>query len=118
MYLSFPPSGNGSCPPLVKEYIELNHALREDMVTYLGLSEVKLYTRLEPGRSEAVIDGIRMLGISGTYIDAPFHADPQGKKISDYSLSQLVSLPVIVIPLARGKNVFSTSDFFWEGCHG
>lgn len=106
-----PPQVTAAEPPPVREYIELNHALHEDMVTYPGLSEVKLYTRLERGRNGAVIDGVRMLGITSTYIDAPFHADPQGKKISDYSLSQLVSLPVIVVPLARGKNVFSASDF-------
>lgn len=111
------PASAGELPP-VKEYIELNHALHEDMVTYPGLSEVKLYTKLERGRNGAIIDGIRMLGISGTYIDAPFHADPQGKKIADYALNQLVNLPVIVIPLARGKNVFTAADFAGKNVAG
>ncbi|MDO6409904.1 cyclase family protein [Pantoea phytobeneficialis] len=97
--------------PPVKEYIELNHPLHENMTTYPGLSEVELYTRLERGKNGAIIDGIKLLGISGTYIDAPFHADPHGKKISDYDLRQLVNLPVVIVRLPPGEKIFFSSAF-------
>ncbi|MGE1563643.1 cyclase family protein [Pantoea septica] len=104
-------TANAVVLPVVKEYVELNHPIRENMKTYPGLSEVKLYTKGGRNPSGSIIDGIKLLGISGTYIDAPFHMSDKGGKIADYPLSKLVNLPVIVVEKAAGRRTYEVADF-------
>ncbi|RSB22310.1 metal-dependent hydrolase [Enterobacter cloacae] len=104
-------AANAVVLPAVKEYVELNHPIREGMETYPGLSEVELYTKGGRNPSGSIIDGIRLLGISGTYIDAPFHMSDKGGKIADYPLSKLVNLPVIVVEKAAGRRTYEVADF-------
>lgn len=96
--------------PVVKEYIDLNHPLESGMQTYPGLSEVETYDKAPRFANGALIDGIKMLGISSTYIDAPYHVDPNGGKIADYKLEQLVNLPIVVISLPAGKSFYAKED--------
>ncbi len=104
-------AANAVVLPAVKEYVELNHPIRENMETYPGLSEVELYTKGGRNPSGSIIDGIKLLGISGTYIDAPFHMSDKGGKIADYPLSKLVNLPVIVVEKAAGRRTYEVADF-------
>lgn len=104
--------------PVPKAYIELNHPLASGMQTYPGLSEVEIYKTAPRYKNGALIDGIKFLGISATYIDAPYHADEQGMKISDYPLEKLVNLPVVVISLAKNSGVFDLSDFSGKDVKG
>jgi arylformamidase len=76
--------------PKVKEYIDLNHELKQDMETYPGLSEVKITNVAPRYKNGALIDKISFLGISGTYIDAPFHVDENGKKYPIIRLKNLL----------------------------
>ena len=97
-------------PPKAKEYVELNHPLESGMETYPGLSEVKVFDKGPRFDNGALIDGITLLGISATYIDAPYHTDEKGKKIADYSLDKLVNLPVVVIEKDDNRRVFEVDD--------
>lgn len=96
---------------VAQEYIDLNHGLEHDLVTYPGLSEVKVFQKGERFSNGALIDGISFLGISGTYIDAPFHVDEKGAKISDYSLEQLANLPIVVVQLPLNAKKFDVAAF-------
>lgn len=104
--------------PVPTAYIELNHPLESGMQTYPGLSDVEIYKTAPRYKNGALIDGIKFLGISATYIDAPYHADEHGMKISDYPLEKLVNLPVIVINLAKESSVFDLSDFVGKEVKG
>ena len=95
----------------VKEYIELNHMIKHGMETYPGLSHVHVYEHAPRFENNALIDAIDLLGISGTYIDSPFHEDPEGAKICDYPLEKLVNLPVVVINKPQGRRAFQIEDF-------
>lgn len=111
-------AANAVVLPAVKEYVELNHPIQENMETYPGLSEVELYTKGGRNPSGSIIDGIKLLGISGTYIDAPFHMSDKGGKIADYPLSKLVNLPVIVVEKAAGRRTYEVADFQGKEVNG
>ncbi|MDC0612659.1 cyclase family protein [Vibrio sp.] len=96
---------------VVKEYIELNHKIEHGMETYPGLSKVEVYEFMPRFGNNALIDGINLFGISGTYIDAPYHEDPNGDKICDYPLEKLVNLPVIVVDKPESRVSFEVEDF-------
>ncbi|ALR15667.1 MULTISPECIES: cyclase family protein [Vibrio] len=96
---------------VVKEFIELNHKLEHGMETYPGLSHVEVYDHFPRFGNNALIDGINLLGISGTYIDAPYHEDPDGDKICDYPLEKLAHLPLIVVNKPDSRVSFEREDF-------
>jgi hypothetical protein len=69
--------------PKVKQYIDLNHVASSGMQTYPGLSLVN-FSDYEPRfTNTALIDQVSMLGITSTYVDAPYHVDPNGATIAD-----------------------------------
>ncbi|HGW5930640.1 cyclase family protein [Klebsiella pneumoniae] len=104
--------------PKPKAYIDLNHPLESGMQTYPGLSDVEIYKTAPRYGNGALIDGIKFLGISATYIDSPYHADEKGMKISDYPLEKLVNLPVIVIKVGKDKKFFDVSDLKDKNVNG
>lgn len=95
----------------VTEFIELNHKIEHGMETYPGLSHVEVYEHLPRFDNRALIDGISLIGISGTYIDSPFHEDPNGNKICDYPLEKLVHLPIVVVNKPASRVYFEIEDF-------
>ncbi|MFS2221713.1 cyclase family protein [Pantoea sp. B65] len=97
--------------PVVKQYVDLNHPLESGMQTYPGLSDVHIYKTAPRYPNGALIDGIKFLGISATYIDAPYHADEHGMKITDYPLEKLVNLPIVVIEKPKDRVTFEVTDF-------
>ncbi|KGA44419.1 Kynurenine formamidase [Yersinia frederiksenii] len=97
--------------PKPQKYVELNHPLETGMQTYPGLSDVEIYKTAPRYPNGALIDGIKFLGISATYIDSPYHADEKGMKISDYPLEKLVNLPIVVVKLPANSHVFDVSSF-------
>lgn len=95
--------------PKPNAYVDLNHPLESGMQTYPGLSDVEIFKTAPRYANGALIDGIKFLGISATYIDSPYHADEKGMKISDYPLQKLVNLPVLVINLPPKSKFFDAS---------
>lgn len=93
------------------QYIDLNHIITKDMVTFPGTSEVDIYAKEPRYANGAYIDSIKMYGITSTYIDAPYHVSENGKKISELSLEDLADLPIIVIPKAKNGKTFEIQDF-------
>jgi len=104
--------------PHVKSYIELNHIASTGMQTYPGLSLVEFFDYAPRFSNDALIDEVTMLGITSTYIDAPYHVDPAGAKIADYSLEKLVNLPVVVITKPDSRLDFEIRDFHGKDVRG
>ena len=98
-------------PTPVKEFIELNHQIQHGMETYPGLSHVDIFEHAPRFENSALIDGMSLFGISGTYIDSPFHEDPNGHKICDYPLEKLVNLPVVVVNKPTERIFYEAIDF-------
>ncbi|WP_215845035.1 cyclase family protein [Candidatus Pantoea bituminis] len=97
--------------PQPERYVELNHALTDGMITYPGESMVKHLNPQPRYPNGSLVDGLAVLGISGTYIDSPHHVDEKLGNISAYPLSSLVNLPITVVTLRKNARVFEIEDF-------
>lgn len=106
------------------KFVELNHYIRQGLVSYPGMPGVEIdayLTREEcgatyGGNSAALIDQIKMVNISGTYIDAPYHRFEDGYKIGDIPLEKLFNLDTFVIHMSEERHYFDVEDLeFLEG---
>jgi arylformamidase len=85
--------------------IDLSHVIEAGMITHPGLpgpivcdflSRADSRSRYAEG-VEFHIGRIDMVANTGTYIDSPFHRYPDGKDISELSLSSLVDMECVVV---------------------
>jgi kynurenine formamidase len=97
--------------PVPEKYVELNHALTDGMITFPGTSMVKYLHPENRYPNGSLVDGLAVLGISGTYIDSPHHVDEKLGNISTWPLSSLVNLPVVVVGLRENAKSFEVKDF-------
>lgn len=96
------------------EFIELSHYIDHGTVSFPGMPPVEIstfMTRKADTNDTGYLDFLKMVNISGTYVDAPYHAFEQGEKIGDIPLEKLVDLNTFVVRLTDGKDCFDTSDF-------
>lgn len=104
-------------------FVELNHVITNGLISYPGMPPVEisaLYTREQcgntfGGQSAALLDFIKMVNISGTYIDSPYHRFENGYKICDIPLEKCFNLPAFVVDLGlntdeQGNPVFDVED--------
>lgn len=105
------------------KFIELNHIIRDGLISYPSMPPVEisaLYTREQCGQtfggeSAALLDFIKMVNISGTYIDSPYHRFESGYKICDIPLEKCFNLPTFVVDLGantdeHGDPIFDVDD--------
>lgn len=101
--------------------IDLSHTLRDGLETYPGLPapQIRDFWSREasaehyaPGTSFHVGE-IRMVGNTGTYLDAPFHRYPGGKDLSELPLERVADLPGVVVR-ARGRGRRLDADLFQD----
>lgn len=100
------------------KFIELNHYIRNGLVSYPGMPPVEItafMSREECGaeygsESAAYIDQIKMVNICGTYIDAPYHRFEDGYKIGDIPLEKLFALKTFVVHMGHKHNFFDVDD--------
>jgi kynurenine formamidase len=84
--------------------VDLSHAVEAGMVTYPGLPAPEIVDHL--GREESRgqyaegtefhIGSIRMVGNTGTYVDAPYHRYDGATDLSELPLESLADLPGLV----------------------
>ena len=89
------------------KYVELSHYVTDGLISYPGMPPVEIsafMTREECGA--AMLDQIKMVNISGTYIDAPYHRFESGYKIGDIPLEKLVNLDTFVVSMDKEKGYF------------
>lgn len=100
------------------KFVELNHYIRNGLVSYPGMPPVEIsafMTREECGatygsESAAILDQIKMVNISGTYIDAPYHRFEDGYKIGDIPLEKVFARPAFVVHMSDKHNYFDVED--------
>lgn len=85
--------------------VDLSHVIEHGMVTYRGLpapivcdylSREQSRQHYAPG-TEFHIGRIDMVANTGTYIDSPFHRDPDGVDIAGLALDRLIDLDAVLI---------------------
>ena len=103
----------------MSRFVELSHVISAGMVTYPGLPapEVTPYLTRETSRevyapgTEFVIDWVRMLGNTGTYLDSPFHRHAHGPDLAGLPLEKLADLPaVVVLTAGSGRRAVGIDD--------
>jgi arylformamidase len=112
----------------MSRFVELSHVISAGMVTYPGLPapEVTPYLTRETSRevyapgTEFVIDWVRMLGNTGTYLDSPFHRHADGPDLAGLPLEKLADLPAVVVRTAgsgrRGVGIDDLAGHDVAGC--
>ncbi|QNE17774.1 cyclase family protein [Kribbella qitaiheensis] len=101
------PSADGTPSSGRPQYVELNHVIREGMITLPNLPGPELSKHLTREASRGVyapgtefeIGRISMVANTGTYLDSPFHRYPDGHDLTGYPLDRLVDVPAIVVRL-------------------
>ena len=85
--------------------VDLSHTIHSGLVTYPGLPAPSITPHLTRAASRRVyaegtefaIDSITMVGNTGTYIDSPYHRDPDGADLAGFALDRVVDLPAVVV---------------------
>jgi arylformamidase len=94
-------------PPAQGPLVELSHVIRAGMVTYPGLPgpEITPYLTRDASRehygqgTEFAIDWLKLVGSTGTYLDAPYHRYVDGADLSDIPLDRTADRPAVVVRL-------------------
>jgi arylformamidase len=95
--------------------VELSHPIEHGMITYPGLPGPVISDFLGRDASRGHyaegttfhIARLRMVGNTGTYVDAPFHRFGHGKDIASLPLERLADLPGLVVE-ASGRALDET----------
>jgi kynurenine formamidase len=100
-------------------FVELSHILEDGLVTYPGLSALRITAELSreasrqryaPG-TEFHIAHLDMAANTGTYLDVPFHRYPDGEDPAQVDLDRLADLPGTRIDVATsGRRAVEGDD--------
>ena len=96
-------------------FVDISHTIEHEMITYAGipgpiicdyLSREDSRSRYAPG-TEFQIGRMELVANTGTYVDSPFHRYPDGKDLSELSLTSLANLECLVasIPDTSGRAI-------------
>ena len=97
--------------PATGQLVELSHVIRAGMTTYPGLPGPQIipYLTREASRehyaagTEFVIDQLKVVGNTGTYLEAPHHRFSSGADLSSISLARTVDVPAVVVRVAGAR---------------
>ncbi len=100
------------------QFVELNHYVKHGLISYPGMPPVEIsafMTREQCGaaygsESAALLDQIKMVNISGTYIDAPYHRFETGYKIGGIPLEKIFGLKTHIVHMSDKHNYFDVED--------
>lgn len=101
------------------KYVELSHYIEDGQVSFPGMPpvEISAYLTREECKGEfgdggaALLDQIKMVNISGTYVDSPYHRFEEGYKVGDIPLEKLVHLRTFVVRMSEERHYFDVCDF-------
>ncbi len=96
-----------------EQFIELNHLIENDMITYKGLPGPKIcdfWTREYSSRfyesdTSFQIGKIELVANTGTYMDTPFHRYREGADLSAVKLENLADLKGLVIHIPHTETM-------------
>jgi len=106
--------------PVKVKYVDLSHRISNGTVTFPNFPAVEiktLYSREDTFMANGSTDvsacelkEIKMLGINGTYVDAPSHVLEDGHTIADYPIEKLVNIYGVVVKMDSDKGYFDVKD--------
>ena len=96
---------------MTRTLIDLSHQITDGLVTYPGLPTPTIGEHLTRDASRAIYQGqaefsigtITMCANTGTYLDTPFHRDPDGHDLAGLALERVVDVPAVCIDVSRGR---------------
>jgi kynurenine formamidase len=99
------PAAGGTTSGGRPQYIELNHVIRDGMITLPNLPGPELGKHLTREASKEIyapgtefeIGRITMVTNTGTYMDSPYHRYPAGHDLTGFTLEQTADLPAVVV---------------------
>jgi kynurenine formamidase len=88
-----------------RRIVDLSHPIHDGLITYPGLPgpELRPYLTREQSReqyapgTEFQIDGVTMVGNTGTYLDSPFHRYADGFDLATLPLESCAELPAVLV---------------------
>ena len=101
-------------------FIDLSHTIESGMITYKGLPAPLICDHLSREQSRAnyapgtefQIGKIEMVSNTGTYLDTPFHRDPDGIDLDGLELASIADLPGVVVRIApSGERAIGRAHF-------
>lgn len=106
--------------------VELNHIIRDGLVTYPGLPAPRIATHSSYDASRAKytagtefeIARIELVGNTGTYVDAPVHRFRDGGDIAGWPLEKLADLEGLVIDAPRERRELLAADLGSDDLRG
>lgn len=108
-----------------RRYVELNHVIRDGMVTYPGLPAPSVDTHLSREQAEEVygpgvtfdIGIVTLCTNTGTYLDTPFHRFADGADLSELPLDRVVDVPAVCLD-RRGQRAVELTESDLFGAEG
>lgn len=102
------------------ELIDLSHRIYDGLITYKGLPAPIICDYLSREESSEVygedyqvqIGKLEMVTNTGTYLDSPFHFDPDGKDLAELPLDILADLPAVLV---NAKDVIEVGIEYFQG---
>lgn len=106
-------------------FVELNHVIRDGMVTYPGLPAPSVDTHLSREQAEQVygpgvtfdIGIVTLCTNTGTYLDTPFHRFADGDDLSELPLDRVVDVPAVCLD-RRGRRAVELTESDLLGTEG
>lgn len=103
----------------MRRLVDLSHTVEHGLCTYRGLPAPVIqdfWTRESSARQYAKdtsfhIARIKMIGNTGTYVDAPFHRYSTGKDLAELPLESLADLPALTIQATTGIPTIGPEQF-------
>ncbi|MBY5164100.1 cyclase family protein [Salsipaludibacter albus] len=102
----------------MRRFVDLNHVVRDGMVTYPGLPTPTVEVHLSRDRAEQVygqdvtfeIGVVTLCTNTGTYLDTPYHRFADGHDLAGLALERVVDVPAICLDRRGRRAIEVTSD--------
>lgn len=107
----------------MRRLVELNHVIRDGMVTYPGLPTPSVATHLSREQAEELygpgvtfdIGIVTLCTNTGTYLDTPFHRFTDGDDLADLPLERVVDVPGVCLDRRGHRAIELTADDLFGG---
>lgn len=105
------------------QFIELTHSIHAGIPLWPGSCLFSKELKQDYSPETFRVFNYYFAAGTGTHMDAPFHSEAQGKKISDYNLNELVGAGCVINVCEQARQdadyVISVNDVLaWEDVHG
>ncbi len=98
-------------------FVDLTRPLHPDMPRFPTDPPLEVTELADAATDGFEVCSYRLVGPSGTHVDAPAHVVPGGRTLADIPLHEMV-LPLVVFSLLDAPFLTATHILTWEDLHG